>query len=125
MFNQSASGYMTKKVLLTWSKFAKSVIAMAQKGELLKTGLNSITAAKNAQKTRAQQPNKVLQTEEILYAKNAQHMVCEQLELEEKREQEREKAREKRFVQALQKCYKKTKKWQAAKIDKKKENISC
>lgn len=86
MFNQMTSGHLPEELLPTWSKFAKGVVVMAQKGELLETRLNGITAAKNAQKARLQQSNKIFQAGSILYAKDAQHMVCEQLELEERRE---------------------------------------
>ena len=97
---------------------------MAQKEELFETRFNSITATENAWKACARQLNKVLQTGGTLYAKDARYMVRERLELKEKKEQKREEAWEKRFVQALQKCYKQTKKWQATRIDKKKGNIS-
>ena len=91
---------MTEELLQTWSKFAKGAVVMAQKGELLEARLNSITAAENARKARSRQPNKVFQSGGILYAKDARRMVRERLELEERREQEREEAREKRFTQA-------------------------
>lgn len=71
MFNQIASGHMTKELLLTWSRFAKNTIIMAQKKKLLETRLNNITAVKNARKTHSQQSNKGFQTRDILYAKNA------------------------------------------------------
>lgn len=83
MFNQAASGHITKELLPTWSKFAKGAVAMAQKGELLETRLNSITAAENARKARGRQPNRVLQSGGVLYAKDARRMVRERLELEE------------------------------------------
>ena len=125
MFNQIASRHLPEELLPTWSKFAKGVVVMAQKEELLETRPNGITAAKNAQKARLKQSNKILQAGSILYSKDAQYMVCERLELEERRDQERKKAREKRFTQALQKCFKQTKKWRTTKIDKKKEIINC
>lgn len=124
MFNQMASKHMTEELLPTWSKFAKGAVVMAQKGELLEARLNSITAAKNARKARSRQPNKVLQSGGVLYAKDARCMVRDRLELEERREQEREEAREKRFTQALQKCFKQTKKWRTTKIDRKKGNTN-
>lgn len=49
----------------------------------------------NARKVCQQQANKVLKTGGILYTKNAQHIVRDRLELEEKREKKREKAWEK------------------------------
>ena len=51
-------------------------------------------------------------------------MVRERLELEEKKEQEREDAWEKRFILALHKCFKQTKKWRLTMIDKRKGNIN-
>lgn len=122
MFNQLAGAPMPEEVLQFWSIFAKGAREIAQKAELLETRLNSITAAENARKARQRQPNKVLQTGGILYAKDARHMVRDWLKLEEKREKEREEAAEKRQKVALQKCYKQTNKWRMTEIDRTKSN---
>ena len=84
--------------------------------------LNTTAAAEKAQKTRQKQSSKVLQTEGILYAKDARCMVRDWFELEEKKEKKREKTREKQYKVALQKCYKQIKKWQSTGMDRKKQD---
>ena len=121
MFNQLANAPMPEEFCQTWTKFAKGACQVAQKAELLETGLNNTTAAENGRKARQRQVNKVLKTGGILYAKYARHMVRDRLDLEEKRKKEREEAWEKRYKVALQKCYKQTKKWRMTEIDK----INC
>ncbi len=77
------------------------------------------------QKTRDKKPNKILQTVGILYAKNAQYMVRDRLELEEKREKKKEKVSIKRYELALQKCYKHIKKLRLTEIDKNLRSPTC
>ena len=113
MFNQLFTAPMPEELRPTWSKFTKGVCQAAQKVELLKTRLNNITAAENACKARQRQSNKVFMTGGILYAKDAWHMVQDQLELKEKKEKEREEAWGKWYKLALQKCYKQIKKWRS------------
>ena len=120
MVNQLSGAPMPEEYRQTWAKFAKRACLAAQKAELYETKLNEKTAAENARKTRQRQANKVLQTEGILYANNARHMVRDRLELQEKKEKDREEAWEKRYELALRKCYKQTKKCRLMEIDRRK-----
>ena len=93
MFNQLTNGLiMSEKSRKTWSKFAKSTCQAVQQAKLLEAKLNTTAAVEKARKARQKQSSKVIQTGDILYAINAQCIVRDQLELEEKREKKREKA---------------------------------
>ena len=102
---------MPKGFRQTWSKFVKGACQAVQKAKLLKARLNNTTAAEKAQKACQKQFGKVLQTEGILYAEDAQRMVCNWLESEKKKEKKQDKDCDKWYTTALQKCYKQTKKW--------------
>lgn len=91
------------------SKFTKGALADVRKAKLMKARLNQTTAAENARKARKREFNRVLQTGEVLYAKNARRMTKDRLKLEEERKRAREEAYEKRYLTTLQKCYKNTK----------------
>ncbi len=89
--------------------FWKGASAMARK-------LSQIEAADNARKARKKQSNKVLKTGGILYAKDARSMTQDRQKLEDERQQQREEAWEKRYLNALKKCYRATKPHRAARI---------
>jgi hypothetical protein len=91
--------------------FWKGANAMARKMKLLQDQLSQIEAAENARKARKKQSNKVLKTGGILYAKDADRQ-----KLEDERQQQREEAWEKRYLNALKKCYRATKPHRAARI---------
>jgi len=96
--------------------FWKGASAMTRKMELLQDQLSQIEAAENARKARKKQSNKVLKTGAILYAKDARSMTQDRQKLEDERQQQREEAWEKRYLNALKKCYRATKPHRAARI---------
>ena len=75
-----------------------------------------IEVAENARKARKKQSNKVLKIEDILYFKDARSMIQDRQKLKDERQQQREEAWEKRYLNALKKCYKATKLHRAARI---------
>jgi len=75
-----------------------------------------IEAAENARKARKKQSNKVLKIEDILYVKDARSMTQDRQKLKDERQQQREEAWEKRYLNALKKCYRATKPYRAARI---------
>ena len=89
IFNQLSSAPMPEEFCQTWAKFAKGACLAIQKAELYKIKLKKTTVAKNAKKSWQYQANKMLQTRSILYAKDMQYIVWDQLELEEKREKDK------------------------------------
>jgi len=96
--------------------FWKGASAMARKMELLQDQLSQIEAAENARKAHKKQSGKVLKTGGILYAKDARSMTQDRQKLEDERQQQREEAWEKRYLNALKKCYRATKPHRAARI---------
>ena len=106
MFNELAQTSMLEKFRQTWTKFPKDVWQFAEKAKLLETRLNNTNAAENSQKASQHYANKVFKTDNILYDKDAQDMVQDQLELERKKEKKIEETWEKKYKLALQKCYK-------------------
>ena len=68
-----------------------------------------IEAAENARKARKKQSNKILKIEGILYVKDARSMTQDRQKLKDERQQQREEAWEKRYLNALKKCYRATK----------------
>ncbi len=99
----TSEGFTTK--LCT---FWKGANAMARKMELLQDQLSQIEAAENARKARKKQSGKVLKTGGILYAKDARSMTQDRQKLEDERQKKREVAGEKRYLNALKKCYRAT-----------------
>ncbi len=75
-----------------------------------------IEVAENARKARKKQSNKVLKIEDILYFKDARSMTQDRQKLKDERQQQREEAWEKRYLNALKKCYRTTKPHRAARI---------
>ena len=75
-----------------------------------------IEVAENARKARKKQSNKVLKIEDILYFKDARSMIQDRQKLKDERQQQREEAWEKRYLNALKKCYRTTKPHRAARI---------
>ena len=92
-------------------KFAKGACARARAGELAEDQLASTAMAENARKSRKQLARRVISKGGVLTAKEARGMTRDRLELEEKREEERLKAYEKRYSNALIKVFKGTVKW--------------
>jgi hypothetical protein len=84
--------------------------------KLLQNQLSQTTGAENARKARRKQSNKVLQSEGVLYVKNARSMTQDRQKLEDEKQQQREEAREKRYLNALKKCYRATRPHRAARI---------
>lgn len=101
MYNQLAQTPIPEEFRLTWIKFVKGVWHHKEKAKLLKTRLNNTNAAKNAQKPRKRNANKVFHTDSILNGKDAQDMVWGQLELERKKEKKKEEAWKKKYKLAL------------------------
>jgi len=66
---------------------------------------SQIEAAENARKARKKQSNKILKIENILYVKDARSMTQDRQKLEDERQQQREETWEKRYLNALKKCY--------------------
>ncbi len=97
-------------------KFYKGANVIARKMKLLEDQLSQTTAAENARKARRKQSNKVLQSEGVLYAKNARSMTQDRQKLEDEKQQQREEAREKRYLNGLKKVYKATRPHRAARI---------
>jgi len=89
---------------------------MTRKMKLLQNQLSQIEAAENARKARKKQSNKVLKTGGILYVKDARSMTQDRQKLEDERQQQREEAWEKRYLNALKKCYRATKPHRAARL---------
>ncbi len=89
---------------------------MTRKMELLQDQLSQIEAAENTRKARKKQSGKILKTGGILYAKDARSMTQDRQKLEDERQKEREAAWEKRYLNALKKCYRATKPHRAARI---------
>ncbi len=89
---------------------------MTCKMKLLQDQLSQIEAAENARKARKKQSNKVLKIGGILYVKDARSMTQDRQKLKDERQQQREEAWEKRYLNALKKCYRATKPHRAARI---------
>ncbi len=110
--DESTSEEFTTKLCTFW----KDANAMTRKMKLLQNQLSQIEAAENARKARKKQSNKVLKIEDILYVKDARSMTQDRQKLEDERQQQREEAWEKRYLNALKKCYRATKPHRAARI---------
>jgi len=89
---------------------------MTRKMKLLQNQLSQIEVAENARKARKKQSNKVLKIEGILYVKDARSMTQDRQKLKDERQQQREEAWEKRYLNALKKCYRATKPHRTARI---------
>jgi len=87
---------------------------MTRKMKLLQNQLSQIEVAENARKARKKQSNKILKIEDILYIKDAQSMTQDRQKLKDERQQQREEIWEKRYLNALKKCYRATKPHRAA-----------
>ncbi len=96
--------------------FWKDASAMTRKIKLLQNQLSQIEAAENARKARKKQSDKVLKIEGILYVKDARSMTQDRQKLKDERQKKREAAWEKRYLNALKKCYRATKPHRAARI---------
>ncbi len=110
--DESTSEGFTTKLCTFW----KDANAMTRKMKLLQDQLSQIEAAENARKARKKQSNKILKIEGILYVKDARSMTQDRQKLEDERQQQREEAWEKRYLNALKKCYRATKPHRAARI---------
>ena len=84
--------------------------------KLLQNQSSQIQAAENVRKVRKEQSSKVLRNEGILYARDARSMTLDRQKLEEERQRDREKAWEKRYLNALKRCYRATKPKRASRI---------
>ena len=82
---------------------------MTRNMKLLQNQSSQIQAAENVRKVRKEQSGKVLRNEGILYARDARSMTLDRQKLEEERQRDREKAWEKRYLNALKRCYRATK----------------
>ncbi len=90
--------------------------AMTRKMKLLQNQLSQIEVAENARKARKKQSDKVLKIEDILYVKDARSMTQDRQKLKDERQKERKEVWEKRYLNALKKCYRATKPHRAARI---------
>ncbi len=86
---------------------------MTRKMKLLQNQLSQIEVAENAHKARKKQSDKILKIEDILYVKDARSMTQDRQKLEDEK---REETWEKRYLNALKKCYRATKPHRAARI---------
>ncbi len=82
---------------------------MIRKMKLLQNQLSQIKVAENAHKACKKQSNKILKIEDILYIKDARSMTQDRQKLKNERQQQREETWEKRYLNALKKCYRATK----------------
>ncbi len=110
--DESTSEEFTTKLCTFW----KDANAMTCKMKLLQNQLSQIEVAENARKARKKQSNKILKIEDILYIKDAQSMTQDRQKLKNERQQQREEIWEKRYLNALKKCYRATKSHRAARI---------
>jgi len=81
---------------------------MTRRIELLKNKLDRTQSAQNARNARKKQSDKVLQTEDLLYVKDARTMTQDRVQVEESRQRTRDERGEKRYINDL-KVYKATK----------------
>ncbi len=84
--------------------------------KLLKNQLSQTMIAENARKACRKQSNKILQSEGVLYIKNARSMIQDRQKLKDEKQQQREEVREKRYLNALKKVYRATRPHRAARI---------
>ncbi len=110
--DESTSEEFTTKLCTFW----KDANAMTRKMKLLQNQLSQIEVAENARKARKKQSDKILKIEDILYVKDARSMIQDRQKLKDERQKEREEAWEKRYLNALKKCYRATKPHRAARI---------
>ncbi len=94
--------------------FWKDASAMTRKMKLLQNQLSQIEVAENACKACKKQSNKILKIEDILYIKDAWSMIQDKQKLKNERQKKREVIWEKRYLNALKKCYRATKLHRAA-----------
>ncbi len=84
--------------------------------KLLQNQLSQIKVAENARKARKKQSDKILKIEDILYIKDARSMTQDRQKLKNERQKKREVTWEKRYLNALKKCYRATKPHRTARI---------
>ncbi len=89
---------------------------MTRKMKLLHNQLSQIKVAENARKARKKQSDKILKIEDILYIKDARSMTQDRQKLKNERQKKREVTWEKRYLNALKKCYRATKPHRTARI---------
>ncbi len=89
---------------------------MICKMKLLKNQLSQTMIVENARKACRKQFNKVFQSEDILYVKNARSMTQDRQKLKNEKQQQREEVREKCYLNALKKVYRATRPHRAARI---------
>ncbi len=77
--------------------------------ELLKNKLGRTQSTQNAWNARKKQSDKILQSEDLLYVKDARTMTQDEVQVEESRQWTRDKREEKRYINDLKKIYKTTK----------------
>jgi len=87
-------------------KYIKEVNVMIRRIELLKVKIAATEAAINARNICKDQSAQVLQTEGILYVKEARSMTCNRLDLENLRQKARDERTEKQYINELKKVYK-------------------
>ncbi len=90
-------------------KYMKEVNAMTCRIELLKNKLGRTQSTQNAWNARKKQSDKILQSEDLLYVKNAWTMTQDRVQVEESRQRTRDEREEKRYINDLKKIYKTTK----------------
>lgn len=106
------------ELILPLGKILKGVNVTAAKSELMEQLLNEKTAATDARKARKTQAKNVLQIGGVLYAKQARTITKERLEKEKKWQRERDDAFEKRYLAALSKAFRSTKKGRKQRMDR-------
>ena len=87
-------------------RYTKEVYAMTCRIELLKNKLGWTQSIQNAWNACKKQSDKILQTEDLLYVKDAWTMTQDRVQVEELRQQTRDEREEKRYINDLKKVYK-------------------
>ncbi len=90
-------------------KYMKEVNAMTHRIELLKNKLNRTQLTQNAWNACKKQSDKILQTKDLLYVKDAWTMTQDKIQVEESRQRTCNEREEKRYINDLKKIYKTTK----------------
>ena len=90
-------------------RYMKEVYAMTCRIELLKNKLGQTQSIQNAWNACKKQSDKILQTKDLLYVKDAWTMTQDRVQVEELRQWTRDKREEKRYINDLKKVYKTTK----------------
>ncbi len=90
-------------------RYTKEIYAMTCRIELLKNKLDWTQSTQNAWNACKKQSDKILQTENLLYVKDAWTIIQDKVQVEELRQWTCNEHEEKRYINDLKKIYKTTK----------------